>query len=311
MFPDYQHWIANGMTMEQNFFGYGGNSPDPMWPHSARVAVSLVLNVEEGSERAISNGDSSNETVYDMVQDSLSEPDLVMESHFRYGTRAGYWRIIDLLQRYSATCTLNVCADALLRTPWIAKDGLERGYEFACHGERWKSPIGLAEQEERDMIRRAVAKIKQVAGVRPVGWHSRSPHTPNTRRLLIEEGGFTYDSEAYDDDLPYFVTVNDRKHVVVPYSLDTNDMRFQRIEAPFVKASDFSDYVIDAFDWLWKEGASNPKMMTIGLHSRTIGRPGRIGSLETILRHMTEKGKVWFATRSAIADHWRSRFGAQ
>lgn len=297
--------------MPKDFLGYGGNSPHAMWPGGARIAVSLVLNVEEGSERAVSNGDAVNETVYDMVQDSLAHPDLVMESHYQYGPRAGYWRIVDLLDRYGVTCTLNICADALVQTPWIADDGLKRGFEFACHGERWRSPIGLSEQDEREMIARAVAKIQSVAGVRPVGWHSRSPHTPNTRRLLVEEGGFTYDSEAYDDDLPYFQSVNGRNHVVVPYSLDTNDMRFQRLEAPFVTASDFSDYVIDAFDWLWQEGETKPKMMTIGLHSRTIGRPGRIGSLDTILRHMAERGNVWFATRRAIADHWRSMFEAQ
>ena len=160
------------------------------------------------------------------------------------------------------------------------------------------------------MIARAVARIRKVAGVRPVGWHSRAPCTPNTRRLLIEEGGFLYDSEAYDDDLPYIVEVAGRQHVVVPYSLDTNDMRFQRPDASFARARDFSDYVIDAFDWLWEEGETTPKMMTIGLHTRIIGRPARIAGLDRVLAHIRDKGAAWVARRDEIARHWLVTHGA-
>ena len=224
------------MMDHRNLYGYGEHPPHADWPGGARVAVSLVLNIEEGSERAISRGDDRNEPIYDMIQEPGSEPDLAMESHFDYGARAGYWRIARVLRKYDATCTLNICAEALERTPWIAEDGLAHGYEFGCHGDRWMSPIGLSEREEAAMIARAVARIRKVAGVRPVGWHSRSPCTPNTRRLLVEEGGFIYDSEAYDDDLPYIVEVAGRKHVVVPYSLDTNDMRFQRPDSSFARA---------------------------------------------------------------------------
>ena len=146
--------------------------------------------------------------------------------------------------------------------------------------------------------------------MRPVGWHTRCPHTPNTRRLLIEEGGFLYDSDAYDDDLPYLLDVGGgRQHVVLPYSLDTNDMRFQRPEAGFVRAQDFADYVIDAFDWLWEEGATTPKMMTVGLHLRTIGRPGRIAGLDRVLAHMQRRGGAWIARRDAIARHWLELHG--
>ena len=297
------------MMEHRNLFGYGEHPPHAEWPDGARVAVSLVLNIEEGSERAISRGDDQNELIYEMIQEPSALPDLAMESHFDYGSRAGYWRIARVLRKYGATCTLNICAEALERTPWIAEDGLAHGYEFGCHGDRWKSPIGLSEREEAETIARAVARIQKVAGVRPVGWHSRSPQTANTRRLLVEEGGFIYDSEAYDDDLPYIVEVAGKRHVVVPYSLDTNDMRFQRSDSSFARAKDFSDYVIDAFDWLWQEGETTPKMMTIGLHTRIIGRPARIAGLDRVLGHIAEKGGAWIARRDEIARHWLAVHG--
>ena len=284
--------------------GYGPTSLPIRWPNDARVAVSLVLNIEEGSEFAISKGDALNERIYDMVQEKLEVPDPAMESHFAYGARAGYWRILRVLDQYQVTCTLNICAQALEKTPWIAEDGLKRGYELACHGYRWEAPAGKNEDEERRSIAAAVDTIRRVAGKRPVGWHSRSPHTPNTRRLLVEEGGFIYDSDAYDDDVPYVVELKGRRHVVVPYSLDTNDMRCQRPDSPFVRARDFAEYVTDAFDWLWHEGAEAPRMMTIGLHTRIIGRPGRIAGLDAVLRHMIERGGVWFARRDEIARYW-------
>ena len=184
------------MMDHRNLYGYGEYPPHAQWPDGARVAVSLVLNIEEGSECAISRGDDRNELIYDMIQEPGSAPDLAMESHFDYGARAGYWRIARVLRKHGATCTLNICAEALERTPWIAEDGLAHGYEFGCHGDRWASPVGLSEHEEAAMIARAVARIRKVAGVRPVGWHSRAPYTLNTRRLLVEEGGFIYDSEA-------------------------------------------------------------------------------------------------------------------
>lgn len=291
--------------------GYGEHPPHAAWPNGARVAVSLVLNVEEGSERAVSRGDERNETVYDMVEDIIGKPNLTMESHFDYGTRAGYWRIVRVLQQYGAICTLNACAEALELSPWLAKDAVDRGYEISCHGYRWETHLNMTEAEERERIGRAVEAVRRACGVRPVGWHTRCPHTQNTRRLLAEEGGFLYDSDAYDDDLPRIETISGRVHVVLPYSLDTNDMRFQRPEAGFVRAQDFADYVNDAFDWLWKEGEYAPKMMTVGLHLRTIGRPARIVGLDRVLRHMSKTGKVWFARRNEIARHWLTVHGRQ
>lgn len=294
----------------RDFKGYGADPPHAGWPGGARVAVSLVMNVEEGAERAISRGDPVNEPVYDMIDEIQGQPNLAMESHFDYGTRAGYWRIARVLEAYGAPCTLNACAEALARSPWLAEDALGRGHEIACHGDRWLSPLGMSEEDERQWIARAVATTLRVAGVRPRGWHSRCPHTPNTRRLLVEHGGFLYDSDAYDDDLPRIVEVAGRPHVILPYSLDTNDMRFQRPEAGFVRAKDFADYVIDAFDWLWREGAERPKMMSIGLHLRIIGRPARIAGLERVLAYMQSKGGAWLARRDQIAQHWLKRFGA-
>jgi peptidoglycan/xylan/chitin deacetylase (PgdA/CDA1 family) len=268
--------------------------------------VSFVLNVEEGSEKSVGSGDPVNESVYDMVNDVRGFPNTSMESHFEYGTRAGYWRIVRLLERYRATCTVNACAQALEISPWLGRDAVARGYEVACHGYRWESHAGLSEEEERARIARAVASLTQTTGVRPRGWHTKSPSTPNTRRLLVEEGGFVYDSDASNDDLPWIADVDGHQHVVLPYSLDTNDMRMQRVEGMAI-GRHLSEYVCDAFDWLWEEGAHAPKMMTIGLHLRIIGRPGRIGALKTILEHIAGHDRVWIASRIAIAEHWKGQ----
>lgn len=300
------HDIDHPLPHHRNLVGYGPNPPDAAWPGGARVAVSLVLNLEEGSEQALTHGDERNEHVYDMVETMNDAPNLTMESHFDYGSRAGYWRIVRILERYGATCTVNACAEAVERNPAIAADALARGYEMSCHGERWLSHIRMTAAEEAASIRNAVRRIEAVCGVRPTGWHTRCPHTPHTRRLLIEEGGFLYDSDAYDDDLPYVFPDAPRPYLIVPYSLDTNDMRFQRPDSPFITARHFAEYVNDAFDCLHAEGATAPKMMTIGLHTRTIGRPSRSRGLEMVLAHMASapRGSVWFATRAEIARHW-------
>jgi peptidoglycan/xylan/chitin deacetylase (PgdA/CDA1 family) len=298
----------NAIWGHRDLYGYGPSPPRVTWPGGARVAVSFVLNIEEGSEQRTTRGDPVNESVYDMIDLRNDGPNLTMESHFDYGARAGYWRIARVLERFGATCTVNACAEALELTPWIARDCVDRGYEISCHGERWLTHAGMSREEERASIRRSVARIAAVAGVRPVGWHTRCPHTEHTRELLVEEGGFLYDSDAYDDDLPSIVQVRNQRHVVLPYSLDTNDMRFQRPDSPFVTAKAFAEYVNDAFDCLWREGEDVPRMMTIGLHTRTIGRPARIAGLEAVLEHMAARGGAWITTRAAIAEHWRASF---
>jgi len=288
----------------RDFYGYGPNPPKARWPGGARVAVSLVVNVEEGAELTLSMGDERNERTYEVTDEVIGVPDPCMETHFEYGSRAGFWRIMSLLDEHQARSTFNTCGRAVALSPWMAAEGVKRGHEIACHGWRWESHAQMEEAAERAAIARAVEAIERAAGVTPVGWHTRSAPSPNTRRLLVEREHFLYDSDAYGDDLPYYVQVEGRPHLVLPYSFDTNDMHFHQGMQRFVTAADFAEYVIDAADWLWKEGAETPKMLSIGLHLRMIGRPGRIGGLERVLRHMREKGGFWFARRDEIARHW-------
>jgi peptidoglycan/xylan/chitin deacetylase (PgdA/CDA1 family) len=291
----------------RDFVGYGKRPPDFQWPKGARVAVSVVLNVEEGAELSLADGDERNEPVYEVVEEVVGAPDPCMESHFEYGPRVGYWRIMDLFDRFGVPSTLNACGRAVARSPWLASDAVARGHEVSCHGWRWERHAGMAEADERAAIKRAVDAIRAACGERPVGWHTRSATSTHTRRLLVEEGGFLYDSNAYDDDLPYVVPIDGAAHVVVPYAFDTNDMRFQR-GGGFVFADDFARYCIDAFDRLDREGARTPRMMSIGLHLRIIGRPGRIAGLERLLAHVRERG-AWIARRDQIARHWRQVAG--
>jgi peptidoglycan/xylan/chitin deacetylase (PgdA/CDA1 family) len=289
----------------RDFLGYGRTPPDPRWPGGARVAVSFVVNIEEGAELSLADGDERNEKVYEVIDEVTGVPDSCMETHFEYGTRAGYWRIMRLLGEYGAPSTLNACGRAIERSPWIALDARARGHEIACHGWRWEPHAHMDETQERATIARAVAAIADACGERPVGWHTRSTPSPNTRRLLVENG-FLYDSDAYSDDLPFWVRVGERPHLVIPYSFDANDMHFHQGMQRFTTAGHFAEYVIDAADWLWREGAHHPKLLSIGLHLRMIGRPGRIAGLETVLRHLRGKGGFWFARRDAIARHWRT-----
>ena len=214
---------------------------------------------------------------------------------------------MEVLEQHKAPVTVSSSGRAVERLPLLAQDAVRRGHEISAHGWRWEGHADLGEAEERDRIARTVATIKNVTGLRPVGWHTRSPGSANTRRLLVEEGGFLYDSDAYNDDLPFFVEVAGKRHLVLPYAFDTNDMQFFHTNR-FSGASDFVSYVNDAFDCLHREGAHAPKMMSIGLHLRIIGRPGRIAALDKILGHITDRGNAWIARRIDIANHWRSQF---
>lgn len=290
--------------MERDFQGYGGQPPGISWPGGAGLAVSLVLNVEEGAELSLAAGDESNEAEHEVTQPVHGVPDLCLASHFEYGTRVGYRRIAAVVQAAQAPMTLNACARSLIGVPWLARDAVERGHEICCHGWRWEKHAGMEEAHERAVIARAHADITRVAGIAPVGWHTKSSPSVNTRRLLVEHGGFEYDSDAYNDDLPYYVPVAGRAHLVLPYAFDTNDMHFFGTHA-FVRGQDFADYVIDSFDWLLRESRHQPRLMSIGLHLRIIGRAGRIAGLETALAHMRQHAGVWFARRDAIARYWR------
>jgi peptidoglycan/xylan/chitin deacetylase (PgdA/CDA1 family) len=294
---------------QRDLKGYGGNPPDPQWPDGARIAVSFVVNVEEGAEMAVSRGDPRNEPVYDMIASIEGVPNVAAESHFDYGSRVGYWRIMDVLASHGVAATVSTCGEIAEISPWLLQDALKRGHEISAHGYRWQNHAFMKEDEERRTIARTVQAITDATGSPPVGWHTKTPASMNTRRLLFEHGGFLYDSDAYDDDLPRLVDRPDGgKHVIVPYALDTNDMRFQLANG-FRRADEFAGYVLDAFDWLCREGERQPKMMSVGLHLRTIGRPARIAGLESVIAGMAKRGGVWFATRSEIARHWLDRFG--
>ena len=291
-----------------DYRGYGGSPPAVRWPGDARLAVSIVVNVEEGAELSLSRGDERNEHIYEAVEKVEGLPDLCMESHFAYGTRAGWPRIRALLARYGVRATLNACGRALALSPWIAEEAVRDGHEVSAHGWRWERHVYMEEAAERAVIAKAVDAIASAAGRPPVGWHTRSATSLNTRRLLVEQGGFLYDSNAYDDDLPYVETILGRPHVVLPYAFDTNDMRFYN-NGGFVFAADFANYCIDAFERLYEEGAGAPRMLSVGLHLRIIGRPGRIAGLERFLAHVASKPGVWFARRDEIAHAWRAGVG--
>jgi allantoinase len=291
--------------MERNFEGYGGNPPDMRWPGGAGLAVSVVLNVEEGAELTLLAGDEHNEVVHEVTQQVRDAPDLCLASHFEYGTRVGYRRIADVVADAGLPMTLNACGRSLVGVPWLARDAVARGHEICSHGWRWEAHANMAEDHERQVIARAHAEIARVAGVAPVGWHTKSSPSVQTRRLLVEHGGFLYDSDAYNDDLPYYVPVAGKNHLVLPYAFDTNDMRFFGDHA-FVKGSDFADYVIDSLDWMAQEAQHRPKMLSIGLHLRIIGRAGRIAGLQTVLRHLQQMPSTWVARRDTIARHWRA-----
>ncbi len=288
--------------------GYGAAVPKIRWPGGARIAVSFVLNFEEGAELSVLDGDERNEPVYEVVDEVAGKPDLCMTSHYEYGPRAGFRRILDLLASFDVPVTVSACARAAERAPELISEAVSRGHEISCHGYRWESHAHMDAAHEAAVIARTFEVLKDVAGTAPVGWHTRSAASVNTRRLLCEHGGFLYDSDAYNDDLPYVVTQEAGHHVVLPYSFDTNDMRFSP-GGGFVFGADFTRYCADAFDWLWAEGETTPKMMSVGLHQRIIGRPGRIAGLEALLTHMSQRGDVWFATRAEIAHAWRGFMG--
>ncbi|WP_237213810.1 polysaccharide deacetylase family protein [Falsiroseomonas oryziterrae] len=297
--------VPGGMpAADRDLSGYGRNPPDPRWPGGARLALSFVVNVEEGAELALSSGDERNESVYEAREEVVGHRDPCMETHYAYGSRVGLWRILDLLDAHDVKATFSACGRAVAAAPHLAAEPHARGHEVSAHGWRWETHARMPEATERAVIARTVAAIEAATGARPVGWHTRSAPSVNTRRLLIEEGGFLYDSDAYDDDLPRTVARPDgRPHVILPYAFDTNDMRFQP-GGGFVQADDFARYCIGAIDWLLREGRTQPRMLSIGLHLRIIGRPARMAGLEAVLAHVARTPGIWVARRCDIAAHW-------
>jgi allantoinase len=297
------------MTYPRDLKGYGPNPPAADWPRGARLAVSIVLNYEEGAEYSILHGDAHAESILSdlgIAVPVVGGRNLNIESLYGYGSRVGFWRLLNLFAERGIPLTIYAVAMALERHPEAAAAIVAAGHEVASHGWRWIDYQHVPETEEREHIRRAVVVLERLTGQRPLGWYTGRP-SPNTRRLVVAEGGFLYDSDAYDDDLPYWTTVDGNGHLVIPYSLDNNDSRFTRSQG-FDLADEFFAYLRDAFDWLYAEGGTMPRMMSVGLHSRLVGRPGRIGGLAKFLDHVQKHRDVWICRRVEIARHWRARY---
>lgn len=275
------------------------------WPGGAGLAISFVLNIEEGAELSVADGDPVNEAVHEITHRVDGGPDHCMGTHFEYGARAGYARIAQRFIDAGLPLTLNICGRALERTPWVAQDVRAHGWEPCGHGWTWTSPVGRAAADEAADIARTVATIERLTGRVPAGWHNKGSRTSSTRRLLRAHSGFIYDSDDYGDDLPHLLQVDDGRapHVVLPYGFDTNDMRFFD-RGGFVRADDFAGYVGDAIDALAVEARHAPRMLTIGLHARIIGRPGRIAGLDRVIERVQRSGACAVMTREAIARHW-------
>lgn len=295
----------NGENYPRDLVGYGKAPPRVEWPNAARVAVSFVLNYEEGGEYSVLHGDAHCESV---LTDVGAEParesrNLNVESTFEYGSRVGFWQVMRVLREHGVDATIYAVGMALERNPEAAAEMLGSGFEVACHGFRWIDYQFVAEDIERAHMRRNIEIITRMIGRPPVGWYTGRPG-PNTRRLVVESGGFLYDSDAYNDDLPYWTGVAGRNHLVIPHSFDTNDSRLQR-GGDFPTGDAFFEYCRDAFDWLYRLGGeAAPRMMTVSLHGRIIGRPGRIHSLVRLLDHIAQHEAVWLCNRAAIARHW-------
>jgi allantoinase len=298
-------------TYPRDMIGYGATPPDPKWPNGARLALNFVLNFEEGSEASFADGDGYSEaglTEASMQSEAFSGRDLAAESMFEYGSRVGFWRVMRLFQERHLPLTIFGCALALERHPPAAQAIAQAGHDVCCHGWRWMKHFELEEEEEREHIRKAIASLQQSVGTRPLGWYCRYGPSVNTRRLLVEEGGFLYDSDAYNDELPYWVEVEGKRHLVVPYTLGVNDSKFGR--GVFATGTDFYTYAKDSFDMLYREGEGQPKMMSVGLHMRIIGHPGRAAGLERFLDHVLQHNGVWVCRREEIAQHWMSHHSA-
>lgn len=288
---------------ERDFVGYGRHLPTVRWPEDARLALSLVVNYEEGSEYNYPDGDGRNE-VHGVTYDvPAGVRNLRLESQYEYGSRVGIWRVLRILEAHDIQVTFQAAAVAIERNPEVGAAIQELGHEACSHGYRWEDPWNLTEDEERERIDLAVESLERTTGERPHGWYTRYGPSIHTRRLLVEEGGFIYDSDAYNDDLPYFVDVSGHRHLVLPYSGTFNDGRFVGIPR-YSSASDFVEDCTRAIRRLWEEGETRPRMMSIGLHPRIIGDPARTSALEDVIRYAEELGNVWFARRIDIARWW-------
>jgi len=290
---------------QRDYIGYGAHPPDPQWPAGARIAVNFNLNYECGGESNILDGDDSSEG---MLNDIGFPPvpgkrNPLAESAFEYGSRVGVWRVLRIFEEFDVRMSIFGVATALERNPEATQAFVELSHEIVSHGYRWIDYHFVDEVEERIHIQQAITRIQRVTGVKPVGWMTGRPG-PNTRRLLVEEG-FTYHMDDYSDDEPFWDKSYEKPIVILPYTLDSNDMKMWT--APSLTPADWLEYAIDTFEWLYREGVGAPRMMSLGVHLRIIGRPGRIGYFEKFLDHVAAKPGVWITTRKNIADSWAAQ----
>ncbi len=288
----------------RDMIGYGSKVPKVVWPNNARLALQIVLNYEEGAENNILHGDKHSETFLSEIigAQAFKSRHINMESMYEYGSRRGFWRLHKLFQEKKIPITIFGVAMALERNPEVCKAIKNGNYEVACHGWRWIDYQNVKKSTEKKDMKLAIKTIKKIFGNRPLGWYTGRCST-NTRDLVFDDGGFLYDSDSYSDDLPYWEYKKNKKQLIIPYTLDNNDMRFATNQG-FNTGDQFYTYLKDSFDALYEEGKTNPKMMSVGLHCRLIGRPGRIESLKKFLDYALKFNDVWICKRLDIANHW-------
>jgi putative urate catabolism protein len=295
-------------AIHRDLVGYGSQPPDPKWPGGAQVALNFVVNYEEGAEYSIPEGDAHSETILSEQHGGAPTPGVRsrnMESLYEFGSRVGIWRTLEVFRDREISPTIYIVGRALELNPAVGEAIGRAGYDIVGHGWRWIDYQDIGLDEEREHIHQSVNAIEKLTGRRPLGWYTGRP-SGHTRWLVVEEGGFLFDSDDYNDELPYWVEVAGKQHLVIPHSFDTNDSRFAR-GSGLETGEQFFTYLRDSFDWLHAEGARAPKMMTVSLHCRLIGRPGRIGGLAQFLDYVLRKDKVWICGRTDIAKHWHAR----
>ncbi|MDC3361067.1 allantoinase PuuE [Candidatus Thioglobus sp.] len=303
--------IQSLKSYPRNMVGYGKDPIHPKWPNKARIAVQFVLNYEEGAENSILHGDNASEAFLSEIVGAKAYEGvrhMSMESIYEYGSRAGVWRILNLFKEFDVPVTIFAVALAIARNRGLADYLVEQNYDICAHGFRWIDYQFVDEKTEREHIKDCISVLTEYLGKRPEGWYT-GRNSPNTRRLIVEEGGFLYDSDTYDDDLPYWSNEfgAEKKHLIIPYTLDVNDMRFASPQG-FNSGDQFFNYLKDTFDALYLEGEASPKMMSVGMHARILGRPGRIMAMRRFLEYVKTFDNVWLCSRREIADHWYKNF---
>ena len=288
----------------RDMVGYGSKDKKIRWPNNARIAVQIVLNYEEGAENCVLNGDKNSEVFLSEIigAQPVKGRHINMESLYEYGSRRGFWRLHKIFKEKKIPITIFGVGMALAKNPQICKALMSSNYEVASHGWRWIDYQNIKKSEEKKHMKMAIKTHQKIFGERPLGWYT-GRCSPNTRDLVFEDGGFLYDSDSYSDDLPYWETRNNKKQLIIPYTLDNNDMRFATNQG-FNTGDHFYSYLKDSFDALYEEGKTHPKMMSVGLHCRIIGKPGRIQALKKFLDYIKKHKNVWICKRVDIAKHW-------